>query len=104
MYTFQHFRVAVCLFDSCQLSYNNVAMTSVLRQRFVRKHQLSAFANAFCLLDVDVDDCSRLELSCENGGQAVDTGRSCKCRCTDEYSGEHCELGKKLFVLKLVIF
>ena len=47
-----------------------------------------------CALPSDVDDCSRLEWSCENGGQAVDTGKSCECQCAAGYTGEHCETGK----------
>ena len=42
---------------------------------------------------LDVDDCLRLEWSCENGGQAVDTGKSCECQCAAGYTGEHCETG-----------
>ena len=41
----------------------------------------------------DVDDCLRLEWSCENGGQAVDTGKSCECQCAGGYTGEHCQTG-----------
>ena len=48
----------------------------------------------FCLFSSDVDDCSGVELTCENGGQAVDTGRSCECQCAAGYSGEHCETGQ----------
>ena len=48
------------------------------------------------LLHVDVNDCSRLEWSCENGGQAVDTGKSCECQCAAGYTGEHCETGLRL--------
>ena len=54
------------------------------------------------LISADVDDCSRLEWSCENGGQAVDTGRSCECQCAGGYTGEHCQTGKKL-VAKLFL-
>ena len=43
---------------------------------------------------LDVDDCLRLEWSCENGGQAVDTGKSCECQCTAGYTGENCQTGK----------
>ena len=43
-----------------------------------------------------MDDCSRLEWSCENGGQAVDTGKSCECQCAAGYTGEHCETGSRL--------
>ena len=48
--------------------------------------------NRFRLLSKDVDDCSRLEWSCANGGQAVDTGRSCQCECAVGYIGEHCQI------------
>ena len=53
------------------------------------------------LITADVDDCSRLGWSCENGGQAVDTGKSCQCQCTANYTGEHCERGEKLVELVL---
>ena len=42
---------------------------------------------------LDVDDCLRLEWSCENGGQAVDTGKSCECQCAAGYTGEYCQTG-----------
>ena len=41
----------------------------------------------------DVDDCLRLRWTCENGGQAVDTGKSCECQCAAGYTGEHCQTG-----------
>ena len=47
-----------------------------------------------CLLSLDVDDCVRQDWSCENGGQAVDTGNSCECECAAGYTGEHCQTGQ----------
>ena len=40
-----------------------------------------------------MDDCLRLGWTCENGGQAVDTGKSCECQCADGFTGEHCQTG-----------
>ena len=45
------------------------------------------------LFFVEVDHCLRLRWTCENGGQAVDTGKSCECQCAAGYTGEHCQIG-----------
>ena len=44
----------------------------------------------------DVNDCLRLDWTCENGGQQVDTGKSCKCQCAPGFNGHHCEIGQSL--------
>ena len=49
------------------------------------------YINILFALLIDVDDCLRLEWTRENGGQAVDTGKSCECQCAAGYTGEHCQ-------------
>ena len=58
-------------------------------------HVYRYVAEFLFVFSLDVDDCWDVELYCENGGQAVDTGRSCECQCAAGYTGEHCRTGQK---------
>ena len=67
-------------------------------QAHIRIHIASQKLFLYSLLEFfsDVNDCLRLDWTCENGGQQVDTGKSCKCQCAPGFNGHHCEIGQSL--------
>ena len=78
-------RGAICFWINCKASLIGVCFIWRRNVRDIHKNVQLRHTNLktercsflFCL---DVNDCSRLDWSCDNnGGQAVDTGKSCEC-------------------------